>query len=58
MAPARIAAQQIREHEKSLLRKLHGLLPLPAARDWLLVLFTRVEVLTQNQYATHVAMSC
>ena len=54
-APARITAQQVREHEKFLLCKLHGFLPLPTARDWLLVLFTRLEVLTQNQYATHLS---
>ena len=52
-ASARITAQQVREHEKSLLCKLHGFLPLPTARDWLLVLFTRLEVLTQSQYAMH-----
>ena len=48
-----IRDRQVREHEKFLLCKLHGLLPLPTARDWLLVLFTRLEVLTQSQYATH-----
>ena len=52
-APTRITSQQIQEHATSLLDKLHGVLLLPAARDWLLVLFTRLEVLTQNQYATH-----
>ena len=51
-APTRITPQQIREHEKSLLHMLHGFLPLRASRDWLLVLFKRLEVLTQNQYAT------
>ena len=52
-APARFTAQQVREHEKFLLCKLHGRLPLPTARDWLLVFFKRLEVLTHNQYASH-----
>ena len=31
---------------------LHGFLLFPTSRDWLLVLFKRLEVLTQNKYAT------
>ena len=50
-----ITGQAICNQEKTMLQQLRGLARLPTAMEWLLVLFTRLRILTQDQYAIPLA---
>ena len=50
-----ITCQLLRDREKAIILQLRGLACLPTAVEWLSVFFTRLQVLTHDQYAMSLA---